>query len=230
MKAETAKLADAVTRTVRRYDKGGQPYVSVILSRVYDTSAADLWDAMTSAERLPRWFAKVEGELKPGGKYQVIGNAGGTITACEAPGAEGRGRFAATWEFGGGVSWIDVLVEPAGSGARMTLEHIALDDGNPHFEKFGPGAVGVGWELGLVGMAMYLAAGAPAEGVTEAGMAWTMSDEGKAFMKTSAAHWGDADAQGGAPAETASRRAAHTAAFYCGEPPPGSAHPGTSGG
>lgn len=160
----------------------------------------------------------------------MIGNAGGTITACEPPREDGAGRFAATWEFGGGVSWIDVSVAPEGSGARMTLEHIALDDGNPHFEKFGPGAVGVGWELGLVGMAMYVAAGSPATAITTEGEAWAMSDEGKAFMKVSAASWGDADVRGGADPVTAERRAAATGAFYCGETPPDVTHPGTPPG
>ena len=66
------------------------------LTRLYDTSVDDLWDALTSKERIPRWFLPVEGDLKLGGRYQLKGNAGGTITACTPP-----NHFAATWEFGG---------------------------------------------------------------------------------------------------------------------------------
>ena len=72
--------------------------------RVPESSALtpeDLWDALTSKERLPRWFAQVDGDLQLGGRFQVKGNAGGTITACAPPKS-----FSATWEFGGGVSWI----------------------------------------------------------------------------------------------------------------------------
>ena len=59
----------------------------VTLSRSYPTDAADLWDACTNAERLPRWFAPVHGELRLNGTYQVEGNASGTI----------RNSFSASW-------------------------------------------------------------------------------------------------------------------------------------
>ena len=39
------------------------------------------------------------GDLRLGGRFQVEGNAGGEITACDAP-----KHFAITWEFGGGMS------------------------------------------------------------------------------------------------------------------------------
>src|SRR5690606_27835180 len=81
-----------------------------------------------------------------GGQYAVEGNASGTITACE----EGR-HFAGTWEFMGHVSWIEVYLEPAGEGTRLELHHIAPHP-NPHWDSYGAGAGGVGWELGLLGL------------------------------------------------------------------------------
>ncbi len=98
-----------------------------------------------------RWFAPVEGDLRLGGRYQVEGNAGGTIERCEAP-----HLFEATWEFGGGVSW--VLVTIAGEGAdaaRLTLEHRG-EVPDEFWTQFGPGATGVGWDLGFFGLAAYL--------------------------------------------------------------------------
>lgn len=62
------------------------------ISQVYDTDVDDLWDACTNAERIPRWFLPVSGELKLGGHYQLEGNAGGTVERCEPPHS-----FAATW-------------------------------------------------------------------------------------------------------------------------------------
>ena len=38
--------------------------------------------------------------------------------------------------------------------ARVELEHIAHVE--EHWEQFGPGAVGIGWDLGLVGLAIHL--------------------------------------------------------------------------
>src|SRR5690606_5670622 len=95
----------ATSRSVEVLERDGKPARSVILARTYNTTADDLWDAVTNAERLPRWFAPVSGELELGGRFQIEGNASGTITECTPPNS-----FAATWEFGGAVSWIEVKV------------------------------------------------------------------------------------------------------------------------
>src|SRR5690348_15960946 len=77
------------TRTL----EAGEARVSTI-SQVYPTDIDDLWDVVTNAERIARWFMPVEGELKEGGHYQLIGNASGTITNCDKPRS-----YAATWEY-----------------------------------------------------------------------------------------------------------------------------------
>ena len=46
--------------------------------------------------------------------------------------------------------------------------------------QFGPGAVGVGWELGLLGLSLYLASGSAVEPAQFA--TWSASDEGKQFI------------------------------------------------
>ena len=76
---------------------------TLVISRVYDTTLEDLWDACTNAERLPRWFLPVSGELRPGGRYSFAGNASGTIERCEPPQA-----VDATWEYGGKTSWVEL--------------------------------------------------------------------------------------------------------------------------
>ena len=131
----------------------------------------ELWDACTNPERIPRWFLPVTGDLRLGGRYQLEGNAGGTITECEPP-----HRFAATWEFGGDVTGSRCAVSDEGDGrARFELEHVALVDA--HWDEFGPGAVGIGWDLTVMGLALHLASGGePVDG--EAVMAWTTSTDG----------------------------------------------------
>jgi uncharacterized protein YndB with AHSA1/START domain len=89
----------AMTRVVENLERDGKPAKAVVASCLYDTDAADLWDALTSKERLRRWFLPVAGDLRIGGRYQFEGNAGGTITECEP-----HRKIAATWEFGGGVT------------------------------------------------------------------------------------------------------------------------------
>ena len=54
---------------------------------VFDTDAADLWDALTDPRRLARWIAEVEGDLRVGGVVEARFTSGwegpGRIDACE---------------------------------------------------------------------------------------------------------------------------------------------------
>lgn len=202
----------SVTRSVRNLERDGQPVKVVALSRIYDTDAADLWDALTTPARLRRWFAPVSGDLRLEGRYQVEGNAGGTITECEP-----ERRFAATWEFGDAVSWIVVTITPDGAGTRFELEHIAPL--SPHWTTYGPGAVGVGWDLGLMGLARHIddpAAERPPEAVPE----WMASAEAKAFIRDTSGDWGRAAIAAGEPPDAALAAAEATRQFYTGEAPP----------
>jgi uncharacterized protein YndB with AHSA1/START domain len=218
MEIDVARALGLVTRSVRNFEKDGKPASAVTLTRLYDTDVDDLWDAVTSKERIPRWFLPVEGDLKTGGKYQLKGNAGGTITACRPP-----THFAATWEFGGAVSWIDVTLAAERSQARLTLEHTAIIE--DHWNQFGPGAVGIGWDLAIAGLERYVASGAAVDHATAE--AWMGSAAGKDFMTFSGEHWRAAHVASGVDPDTAKQRSDRTIAFYRGEMPPDVAHPGT---
>ncbi len=199
-------------RRVDNREHLGKPAIVAIAIRSYPTTVEDLWDAITTPERLARWFLPVEGDLKVGGRYQLKGNAGGTITRCDPPEA-----LDVTWEFGGGTSWVNVRLAPDGEKARLTLEHIAHRDGigEEHLKKFGPGATGVGWDLGLHGLELHIARGGAALDPA-AFEAWVQSDEGKAFVRASGEAWGAADASAGEDPEEARARAERTIAFYTG--------------
>lgn len=180
------------------------------VSQVYDTDVEDLWDAVTNPERIPRWFLPVSGDLRLGGRYQLEGNAGGTIERCDRP----KG-FAATWEYGGQTSWIEVRLTPEADGrARFELEHIA-HVGDDIWDQFGPGAVGVGWDQGLLGLALHLATGKSAP--DEVGPDWSLSDEGKEFTRQSGESWFTAHVASGADEAAARAAADRTIAAYTGE-------------
>jgi uncharacterized protein YndB with AHSA1/START domain len=184
----------------------------VTISQTYDAAIEDVWDACTSTKRIPRWFLPVSGDLRLGGHYQLEGNAGGTIERCDPPKS-----FAATWEYGGEVSWIEVRLsaEPEG-GTRFEIEHAAhIDD--ERWAEFGPGAVGVGWDLVLVGLTLHLSSGDAVDPRESA--AWTASEEGKRFMSLSSRRWYDANVEAGtdkADAQVAADRT--TAAYTAGAP------------
>lgn len=199
----------AMTRQVRNTERDGKPAKVVVLSRVYDTDAADLWDALTRPERIKRWFAPVSGDLRLGGRYQVEGNAGGTITACVP-----ERQVAVTWEFGGGISWVELDLVPEGDGTRLELRHIAPID--PHWETYGPGAVGVGWDLGFMGLARHLAE--PDVAVAqEAIESWFATDEYRQFVRSSSDSWGQAAMGAGETRDHALEAAEATRKFFTGE-------------
>jgi uncharacterized protein YndB with AHSA1/START domain len=211
---DVARHLGSVSREVKDRIHEGKPAKVVVISRVFDTTVDDAWDAITNQERIPRWFAPVTGDLKLGGRFQVQGNAGGTITTCEPP-----RRFDATWEFGGGVSWITLTVSPEpGEKARVQLEHIAHPEA--HWEQFGPGAVGAGWDMAFLGLTLHLTPGRPAIDPKE-GMAWMGTAQGKEFIAISAKDWGRADIALGTDEAVALASAERTRAAYTGESPTG---------
>jgi len=184
---------------------------TVQIGRTYDAPPEDVWDACTNPERLPRWFLPVSGDLREGGRYQVQGNAGGLIERCEPPKS-----FTATWEFGGQVSWIELrLSEVAGGGTRLELEHIAHV--NDHWAQFGPGAVGVGWDLALLGLTRHLSTGAAVDPQTAT--TFPASEEGRRFIGESSRGWCEAAIAAGADAAEATAAAERTFAFFTGTGP-----------
>ena len=205
MSRATSARSSAPCRVLERE---GQSARAVTLSRSYATTLEDLWDAATSAERIPRWFLPISGELELGGRYQLEGNAGGVITACEP-----LSHFALTWEFGD-ISWVEVRFSNDGAdSARMSLTHTALL--SEHWDTYGPGAVGVGWEMGLLGMEFHLTKpNAPKPDPAE----FAMSPDGKALLTGSSEAWGQAAVAAGADPDAARVAARRTAAFYTGEP------------
>jgi uncharacterized protein YndB with AHSA1/START domain len=199
-------------RKIENREYLGKAALVAVAVRTYDTTIEDLWEAITTPERLARWFTSVEGDLKVGGRYQLKGNASGTITRCEQPQA-----LEVTWEFMGGTSWVNVQLDAVGQGARLTIEHIAHKEGigEEHLKQFGPGAVGIGWDLSLLGLEWHLPKpNAPRD--QAAIDAWTKSDEGKAFMRGSGEAWGVAHAASGEDPNEARAKAERTIAAYTG--------------
>ena len=198
----------AVERSVSLLERDGQPAGAVTLARSYATTVEDLWDAVANGERIPRWFLPISGDLGPGGRYQLEGNAGGAITACER-----LSHLALTWEFGDDLSWVEVRLTSDGAGrARLALTHTAhLSE---HWDAYGPGAVGVGWELGLVGLAVHITQ--PTEPKSDEA-AFAVSPDGKAFIAGSSEGWAQAAVAAGTLPDAARAAARRTTAFYTGE-------------
>jgi len=212
MTQDIAGLIGAVTREVTGREHDGRPARVIRASRTYDTTMEDVWDAITNAARIPRWFLPVSGDLRLGGRYALRGNASGEITGCNAP-----RHLALTWEFGGEVSFVKVdLVESPDGGTHLALEHVAHVD-DARWNQFGPGAVGVGWDMTLMGLDRHLASGASVDPLQA--MAWLGSPDGKDFIRRSSDEWCRASIASGTDAEAAKAAAERTTAAYTGAPP-----------
>ena len=201
---------DAITRRVADGDSK-----TVVLRRSYRAPVEDVWDAITDPDR-------VTGDFRVGGKFQLQGNAGGEILACEPP-----RLLKVTW--GASDSEVEVRLTPAGTGETVfEMQHSAPVDPEM-WGRFGPGAVGVGWDLVLLGLSLHFAGGSIADPE-----AWQQSAEARDLMTRSSQAWGIAYAASGASEADVTVAVANTTEFYApsgtGAEPEGGAGRGESTG
>ncbi len=196
---------NAILRELRDADRDGKPARVIVAERRYPALADDVWDALTNPERIPRWLLPITGDLRVGGRYQLEGNAGGSITVCDPP-----EHLAVTWEYDQAVSWVDVYLTGVDDGTTLRLEHVALVEDFPDkWDEFGPGAVGVGWDLSLLGLAEHLATGGAVNPDPS-------DPAGLEFIRRSSDGWCQASIAYGTPTEQAEAAAARTSAAYTG--------------
>jgi uncharacterized protein YndB with AHSA1/START domain len=194
-------------------ERDGQPAREVVAARTFDTDVKDLWDAVTNPDRIPRWFTPVAGDLTVGGQYQLTGNASGTVLECVPPES-----FSVTWEFGGEVSWVAVALSPApDGGATLELRHTAHVP-EEFWDRFGPGAVGIGWDLAFFGLGRHLVDPSAVPDPEEIAV-WHTTDEGRTYITEAAEGWRAAEFACDGDAEQAKAAADRSRAFYLGETP-----------
>jgi uncharacterized protein YndB with AHSA1/START domain len=208
---DIANQVGAIERSVRLGERDGRSLRVIVAERTYKGELEDVWDALTAPHRIPRWLAPISGDLRLGGRYQIEGNAGGDITTCEPP-----TLLQVTWEFQGDVSWVEARLAAVDGGVHLTVEHSAHP--NPEWEAqgFGPGAVGIGWDLSLFGLALYIEDDLGRRHPTSDPEAWFKSSEARAFMTGSGTQWGEADIASGTSSATAREAATKTIQAYMG--------------
>lgn len=183
---------------------------TVELRRRYHAHPNDVWDAITSPERLSRWMKPVTGDLRLGGAFELDGGEHGEILRCEPP-----RMLRVSWMFGPeadewpGTSEVEVRLSPGSDGGtEFELVHAAAV-GEPMFPTYGPGAGGVGWDLHLLTLASFLDDGEVLDHEK-----LRASPAGHEFSRRSASAWGEAHlAAGGEPDHVAAAVEA-TTAFY----------------
>ncbi|MBB5832639.1 SRPBCC domain-containing protein [Brachybacterium aquaticum] len=225
--APTQQLT-AVTRTVAPAKRGND----VILSQTFDVAPEALWEALTTAERLARWFGRASGDVVPGGRYELPDmETHGTLKEVDPP-----RRALLTWEFGKSSSDLELRVEPAteetdaeeigaeetdaeetdafpATRSTLTLRHNVPADA--HWATFGPAATGCSWDAALYGLTLHLEdAGAD---LLPRLSRFAGSSEGAEFTRATADAWYEAHVAAGADRKPARKASVRTAAFYLGE-------------
>lgn len=190
----------------------GSQTVSVLARRTYTSDPADLWDALTNPERIPRWFLPISGELREGGTFQLEGNAGGRILECSPP-----SRLKVT--FGGDTSIVELRLT-AGEPGRTSLE---LEHTVPlAMAQSGAGAlwVGPGWDGMFLALSLFMDGN-----VSEDPAAAALSPEALAFSERSVRVWAETVQESGTakPEELAEALAVSLAQFA-----PGTSDPAAS--
>jgi uncharacterized protein YndB with AHSA1/START domain len=123
---------------------------AIRMEQIYDTDIEDLWSAITDPDRLGRWFALVEGDLRVGGvifaRFTSTDEGPGRIDVCEAP-----HRLQVTLKPGtSSESEIEAVLTSEGEKTRLVIEDRRLTQ-----EKLSD--YGAGWQVHLEDLASYLA-------------------------------------------------------------------------
>jgi uncharacterized protein YndB with AHSA1/START domain len=160
---------------------------SLLLRRAYDAPIEDVWSACTDPDRISRWLAPIEGDLRLGGTFQLKDNAGGKILRCEEP-----HLIKVTWSMGEGMDTeVEVrLARGEGGATVLELEHTApAEIVDEMVRAYGPGGtigIGCGWDLALLGLDLFL------RGTAFDPATWGDTPEAKEFATRSCHAWGPA--------------------------------------
>ncbi len=134
---------------------------AVRVEDVYDTDIDDLWEACTKPERLARWIAQVEGDLRPGGvihaTYTSTASGASKIVECDPP----RHLLVASVPESpdqrddlDGDSETEIWLTAEGPKTRLVVEERGLPADKLHFYC-------AGWQAHLEDLATALSTGKP---------------------------------------------------------------------
>jgi uncharacterized protein YndB with AHSA1/START domain len=143
---------------------------TVTMTRRYDAPPAEVWDAWTNPDRLPRWLGTVSGTLEPGGEVLLLMTTDDKPVPCRIVDCQPERRLAVIWcQPGEPESAAEIRLRPDENGdgtigTILTLEHGRL----PKDLAVG---YGYGWEDFLDRLAALLTGGDPGA------ISWTESQQ-----------------------------------------------------
>ncbi|WP_226920930.1 SRPBCC domain-containing protein [Georgenia subflava] len=178
-------------RSVTERQIAGGPAHAVVLRRRFDAPIQHVWAAVTTPDRIDRFFLPVAGDFREGGHYAFEGQASGRILACDA-----ANLLRLEWvpPDRTEADQVEVRLTAHGEdGTWLELEHASIADvfhTDLSGDKFSPA---IGWEGPLHFLGEYLRGVLPDQPSVE----WYEFDEAEEvrLAKLRAAEWVKAEAQ-----------------------------------
>lgn len=102
-------------------------------------------------------------------------------------------------------TWLELRLDVVPGGVSLSLVHMASGP-EELWTQFGPGAVGIGWELGLAGLEKYVLSNGAFD--AQEGKGWEASEEGIELIHGSSRAWAQASIEFGTAPEVAEAAAA----------------------
>ncbi|MCO1656465.1 SRPBCC domain-containing protein [Pseudonocardia humida] len=165
---------------------------AAVLKRRYDAPVADVWSAITTPERIDRFFLPLRGDLREGGTYAFEGQASGRILVCDAP-----RLLRVEWVPPGcrdDGDQVEVRLTADGPNATwLELEHASVADVFHFDPEAGTYSPALGWEAPLHYLGEYLRGVLP----DRPGVEWHEFDEAEEMRLATfrAPEWAKAEAR-----------------------------------
>lgn len=164
---------------------------AAVLGRRFDAPIAEVWAAVTTPDRINRFFLPVGGDLREGGHYAFEGQASGRILVCDAP-----NRLRVEWNPPDRDSSDRVEIRLRAEGPDATwfeLEHASAEDVFHTDLSTGKYSPSIGWEGPLHYLGEYLRGVLPDRPSLE----WYEFDEAEEtrLAKLRAEYWIEAEAE-----------------------------------
>ena len=233
-----AGIVDAVSRSVEVERGDGIVALTARLRTTLGGAPSELWPELTEADRLAQWYGPVEigpaqsdpTESDPTGSdaaaadpardageagartFRTVGGAHGRVLAAVPP-----HQLDLTWEYADNVDRLEIRLDPEEDGtSRLTLQQIArLPEAT--FDAYGPGAVGIGWDIAILGFVARTGAWRELRlDVPVASPAWLASSEGADMVRAWSIRWAAASVAAGTDVDAARRAENETTRAYGG--------------
>lgn len=181
----------------------------VVLEQTFTNPPHEIWAALTEPENLAVWLEPVTMTSTEDRRFRT-GKTGteGTVQIFDPP-----RLLQLTWENGDEVGELQISITQTASGSSLTLRHRVA--ANEHWDTYGAGATGVGWDGAFLALHAFL--NGRAATVRQRMNELEGSEQGHRFIDATSQAWKEAQIKAGTDEDTAQAQAERTAAFYKGE-------------